>query len=60
MLPLTHFRPSDQSFLSIFPKDIHCVIGVHIQSFSGPYFPAFGQNTDRYEVMEYVANIENL
>ena len=28
----------------------HCVKSVHIRSYSGPYFPAFGLNTERYEV----------
>ena len=27
---------------------IHCVQSVRIRSYSGPYFPAFGQNTERY------------
>ena len=27
---------------------IHCVKGVHIQSFSGPHFPAFELNTEIY------------
>ena len=26
----------------------HCVKSVHIRSFSGPYFPTFGLNTERY------------
>ena len=29
---------------------IHYVKGVRIQSYSGPYFPAFGLNTERYSV----------
>ena len=28
----------------------HCVKSVRIWSLSGPYFPAFGLNTERYEV----------
>ena len=28
----------------------HCVKSVRIRSFSGPYFPAFGLNTERYQV----------
>ena len=28
----------------------HCVRSVHIRSFTGPYFPAFGLNTEIYEV----------
>ena len=28
----------------------HCVKSVHIRSSSGPHFPAFGLNTERYEV----------
>ena len=27
-----------------------CVKSVHIRSFSGPYFPTFGLNTERYSV----------
>ena len=29
-------------------KDVHCVKSVRIRSYSGPYFPAFGLNTDQY------------
>ena len=29
---------------------IHCVKSVRIQSYSGPHFPAFGLNTERYSV----------
>ena len=28
----------------------HCVKNVHFRSFSGPYFPAFGLNTERYSL----------
>ena len=31
-------------------QDIDCKKSVHILSYSGPYFPAFGQNTERYGV----------
>ena len=31
-------------------EDIHYVKSVHIRSFSGPYFLAFGLNTERYSV----------
>ena len=31
-------------------KNIHCVKSVRIRSYSGPYFPAFGLNTERYSV----------
>ena len=31
-------------------NDKHCVKSVRIWSFSGPYFPAFGLNTERYGV----------
>ena len=40
-------------FFAILHKKInlnHCVKSVRIRSFSGPYFSAFGLNTDRYEV----------
>ena len=30
--------------------DLHCVKCVRIRSYSGPYFPAFGLNTERYGV----------
>ena len=35
-----------------FAPNYHCVKGVRIRSFSGPYFPAFGLNTDRYGVIQ--------
>ena len=28
----------------------HCVKSVRIWSYSGPYFPAFGLNTERYSI----------
>ena len=31
-------------------KRVHCVKSVCIRSFPGPYFPAFGLNTERYGV----------
>ena len=40
---------------NIFPKKKielkYCVKSVRIRSFSGPYFPAFGLNTERYSVL---------
>ena len=33
-----------------FRARVQCVKSVHIHSFSGPYFPAFGLNTERYSV----------
>ena len=30
--------------------DSHCVKSVHIRSYSGPYFPAFGLNTEGYGI----------
>ena len=35
----------------------HCVKIVHIRSFSGRYFPAFGMNTDRYSICPYSVQI---
>ena len=35
-------------FISVFSGCCHCVKNVCIRSFSGPYFPAFGMNTERY------------
>ena len=32
-------------------KMFHCVKGVRIWSFSGPHFPIFGLNTERYTVL---------
>ena len=32
------------------PSTMHCVKSVRIRSFSGPCFPAFGLNTERYSV----------
>ena len=32
--------------------DLHCVKSVRIRSYSGPYFPAYGQNTERYGVSQ--------
>ena len=31
-------------------KSYHCVKSVCIMTFSGPYFPAFGLNTERYVI----------
>ena len=31
-------------------RGIHCVKSVRIRSYSGPYFPTFGLNTERYGV----------
>ena len=31
----------------------HCVKSVPIRSYSGPHFPAFGLNTERYEVRTF-------
>ena len=36
----------------------HCVKGVCIRSFSGPYFPAFGMNTDTYSKYGHFSRIE--
>ena len=32
----------------------HCVKSVHIRSYSSPYFPAFGLNTERYGVSLHI------
>ena len=31
-------------------NNVHCVKSVHIRSYPGPHFPAFGLNTQRYGV----------
>ena len=33
-----------------FLPNIHCIKSVRIRSYSGPHFPAFGLNTERYGV----------
>ena len=38
-----------RQFRSSLPK-FHCVKSVHIWSYSGPHFPALGQNKERYSV----------
>ena len=35
---------------SVYSTGYHCVRSVRIRSYSGPYFPAFGLNTERYGV----------
>ena len=39
-------------FRHYFPLNatLHCLKSARIRSYSGPYFPAFGQNTERYSV----------
>ena len=34
----------------ILERACHCVKSVRIRSYSGPHFPAFGLNTERYSV----------
>ena len=36
--------------LNLLSGQLHWVKSVQIRSFSGPYFPAFGLNTERYGV----------
>ena len=31
----------------------HCVKSIRIRSYSGPYFPEFGLNTERYSISPY-------
>ena len=38
------------SYEQIFYIYIHCVKSVHIQSYSGPHFLAFGLNAERYSI----------
>ena len=35
-------------------QDLHCVKNVRIRSFPGPYFPAFGLNTERYSMFSRI------
>ena len=39
-------------------RPFHCVKSV--ESFSGPYFPAFGQDTERYSVFREKLRIQTL
>ena len=39
---------------SIFPQNSHCVKSVRIWSYSGPHFPAFALNTERYGVFLHI------
>ena len=40
----------NNEFEFLFIKRSHCVKSVRIRSFSGPCFPVFGQDTERYGV----------
>ena len=35
-------------------RHLHCVKSAHIRSFSGPYFPAFELNTERYGISLHI------
>ena len=47
MFVSVHHSPSNYSHYLV---SFHCVKSVRIRSFSGPYFPAFGLNAERYSV----------
>ena len=38
----------------MFDRVLHCVKSIHIWSFSGPYFLAFGLKTERYSVSLHI------
>ena len=40
--------------LSLLPLHEHSVKSVRIRIYSGPYFPKFGLNTERYEVFSQI------
>ena len=42
---------STQKFTKPFKR--HCVKGVRLRSYSGPHFPAFGLNMERYSISPY-------
>ena len=42
------------NMIDVFLYLLHCVKSVRIRSFSGPYFPAFGLNTERYGVSLHI------
>ena len=46
-----HFKREITSIIENFARwlyQLHCAKSGHIRSYSGPYFPAFGLNTERY------------
>ena len=43
-------RHDQENCLNLPLTDTHCVKSVRIRSYSGPHFPAFGLNTERYSV----------
>ena len=47
------------SFYKLFFGNLHYVKSVRIQSYSSPHFPAFGLNTERYEVFEVSLRIRS-
>ena len=40
----------DSSWVSAIYETAHCIKSVHIRSYSGPYLPAFGLDTESYRV----------
>ena len=58
-LTIFHVELFNQKCLLEGPEYTHCVKSVRIRSYSGPYFPALGLNTDRYEVCDDVRIREN-
>ena len=40
-------------------QDLHCVKSIRIRSYSGPYFPSFGLNTERYFEYEHFLRSAN-
>ena len=47
MQPLTE-KQAEENYICVPIFYTHCVKGVRIRSYSGPYFPVFGLNTERY------------
>ena len=41
-------------------KSRHCVESARIRSYSGPYFPAFRLNTERYAVKQLYRNLSGI
>ena len=40
----------NENDISTIIRNLHCVKSAGIRSYSGPHFPAFGLNTERYKV----------
>ena len=49
---MEHWTKMEQRLL--FSSKCHCIKSVHVRSYSGPYFPAFGLNKENYAVSLHI------